>query len=146
MRTYQEHEIESDHIDIYNKNIIILYDNKSVVNYISLDYELRLKTFEEINVVRKNDKNIITIFGCNNLSNMIFLKKRDSAKYLMISAAHSIKLSLNILKKDDDLKEKELRSYTSIKSTHFIKIILCNRRVVTIIYKEHKESYIIKSL
>ena len=37
---------------------------------------------------------------------MIFRRKRDSANYLMISTAHSIKSSLNILKKDDDLKKK----------------------------------------
>ena len=77
---------------------------------------------------------------------MIFRRKRDSANYLMISAAHSINLSLNFLKKDDDLKEKELKSYTSIKSTHIMKIILCNRRVVTVIHKEHKRSYIIRNL
>ena len=73
-------------------------------------------------------------------------KKRDSANYLMISAAHSIKSSLNILKKNDDLKEKKLRSYTSIRSTHIMKIILCNRRVVTIIHRGHKKSYITRSL
>ena len=64
----------------------------------------------------------------------------------MISTAHSIKLNLNILKKDDNLKEKELKSYTSIKSSHIMKIILFNRRVRTIIHKEHKESYITRNL
>ena len=146
MRTCQKHEIKSDHTDINNENIIILYDSKSAVNYISLDCKFRLRTFKKISVVRKNDENIITVFECNDLSNIIFRRKRNSANYLVISTAHLIKSSLNILKKDDDLKEKELRSYTSIRSTHIIKIILCNRRVVTIIHKEYKRSYITKCL
>ena len=146
IRICQKHEIESDHTDINNKNTIILYNSKSAVNYISLNCEFRLRALEEINVVKKNNENIITVLECDDLSNMIFRRKRDSANYLMISAAHSNKSSLNILKKDDDLKEKKLRSYTSIKSIHIIKIILCNRRVITIIHKEHKRSYIIKSL
>ena len=147
MRTCQKHKIESGHTDIDNENTVILYDSKSTVNYISLDCELRLKAFEKTSVVKKNDEDIITIFECDNLSNMIFRKKkRDSANYLMISAAHSIKSSLNILKEDDDLKEKELKSYTNIKSTHIMKTILCNRRVITIIYKEHKRNYIIRNL
>ena len=108
MKTCQKHEIKSDHIDINNENTIILYDSKSAVNYINLDYELRLKAFEETSVVKKNDENIITVFECDDLSNMIFRRKRNSANYLMISAAHSIKSSLNILKKDDDLKEKKV--------------------------------------
>ena len=66
--------------------------------------------------------------------------------YLMISATHSIKSSLNILREDDDLKEKKLRSYISIKSIHIMKIILCKRKVITIIHKEYKKSYIIKIL
>ena len=146
MRTCQKHKIKSDLIDINNEDTVVLYDSKNAVNYINLNCELRLRTFEEINIVRKNDENIIIILECDDLSNMIFRRKRDSANYLMISTAHSIKLSLNILKKDDDLKEKELRSYTSIRSIHIIKIILCNRRVVTIIHKEHKRSYITKNL
>ena len=89
---------------------------------------------------------MITVSECDDLSNMIFRRKRDSANYLMISAAHSIKSSLNILKKDDDLKEKKLKSYTSIKSTHIMKTILCNRRVVTVIHRKHKKSYITKNL
>ena len=146
MRTCQKHEIKLNYTDINNEDTIILYDSKNAVNYINLNCELRLRTLEEINVVRKNDEDIITIFECDDLSNMIFQRKRDSANYLMISAAHSIKLNLNILKKDDDLKEKELRSYTSIKSIYIIKTILCNRRIVMIIYKKHKRSYITKKL
>ena len=146
MRTYQKHEIESDHININNEDTVILYDSKNAVSYINLNCELRLKALGEANVVRKNNENIIIVFECDDLSNMIFRKKRDSANYLMISAAHSIKLNLNILKKDDDLKEKELKSYTSIKSIHIIKTILCNRRVITVIHKEHKRSYIIRNL
>ena len=123
------------------------FDNsKSAVNYINLNCELHLKTFEKTNVVRKNDENMITVLECNDLSNMIFRRKCDSANYLVISATHSIKLSLNILKKDDDLKEKKLRSYISIRSIHIIKIILCNRRVITVIYKRHKKSYITRNL
>ena len=105
MRTCQKHEIESGHTDIDNEGTVILYDSKNAVNYISLDCELRLKAFEETNIIRKNDENIITVLECDDLSNMIFRRKRDSANYLMISVAHSIKSSLNILKKDDDLKE-----------------------------------------
>ena len=146
IRTCQKHEIESDHTDINNENTVILYDSKSVVNYINLSCELRLKALKETSVVKKNNEDIITVLGCDNLSNMIFRRKRDSANYLMISATHSIKSSLNILKKNDDLKEKELRSYTSIKSIHIMKIILCNRRVVTIIHREQKGNYITKDL
>ena len=146
IRTCQKHEIKSDHIDIDNEDTVVLYDSKNAVSYINLDCELRLKVFEETSVIKKNDENIITVSECNDLSNMIFRRKRDSANYLMISATHSIKLSLNILKKDDDLKEKELRSYISIRPTYIIKTILCNRRVVTIIHKEHKRNYIIRSL
>ena len=146
MRTCQKYEIKSSYTDIDNKVTIVLYNNKSAVSYINSDCELRLKKFKETNIVKKNNKNIITVFECDNLSNMIFRKKRDSANYLMISVTHSIKSNLNILKEDDNLKEKELRLYTNIKSTHIIKIILCNRRVVTIIHRRHKKSYIIKSL
>ena len=89
---------------------------------------------------------MITVLECDDLLNMIFRRKRDSVNYLMISATHSIKSSLNTLKEDNDLKEKELKSYTNIKSIHIIKIILCNRRVVTVIHKRHKENYITKSL
>ena len=46
MRTCQKHEIESDYININNKDMIILYDSKSAVNYISLNCELRLKALE----------------------------------------------------------------------------------------------------
>ena len=146
IRIYQKHEIELNCIDINNKITIILYDSKNAVNYINLDCELCLKELGETNVVRKNNENMITIFGCDDLLNMIFRRKRDSANYLMISAAHLIKLNLKILKKDNDLKEKELRPYTSIRSTHIMKIILCNRRVVTVIHREHKRSYITRSL
>ena len=85
---------------------------------------------------------MITVFECDNLLIMIFRRKRDSANYLMISTAHLIRSNLNILKKDDDLKEKELRSYISIRSTHIIKIILIKRKVITIIHREHKRNYI----
>ena len=106
MKICQKHEIESGHTDINNKDTVILYDSKSVVNYISLDCKFCLRALGETNVVRKNNKDMITVLGCNDLWNMIFRKKRDSANYSMISAAHSIKSSLNILKEDDDLKEK----------------------------------------
>ena len=99
MRTCQKHEIKSDHIEVNNENTIVLYNSKSDVNYINLNCEFRLKAFEETNVVKKNDENIIIIFEYDNLSNMIFRRKRNSANYLMISATHSIKSSLNILKK-----------------------------------------------
>ena len=106
MRTCQEHEIDSGHTDINNEDTIVLYDSKNVVNYINLDYELRLRAFEETNVVRKNDENMITVFECDNLSNMIFRKKRDSANYLMISTTHSIKSSLKFWKKTTIWKKK----------------------------------------
>ena len=146
MKICRKHEIELNHTDINNKDIIVLYDSKNAVNYINLNCELRLRMFKEISVVRKNDKNIITVLECDDLSNMIFRRKRDSANYLVISATHSNKSNLNILKKDDDLKKKELKSYTSIKSIHIIKIILCNRKVVTIIYRKHKKNYITRNL
>ena len=112
MRTCQKHEIESDHTDINNKDTVILYDSKNAISYINLNCEFRLRTFEKTSVVRKNDENIITVLECDNLSNIIFRKKRDSANYLMISAAHSIKSSLTILKKNDDLKKKKSWSHT----------------------------------
>ena len=146
MRTCQKHEIESDYIDIDNEGTIVLYDNKSAVSYISLDCKLRLKTLKETRVVKKNNENMITILEYNNLLSMIFRRKRDSANYLMISVTYSIKSSLDILKEDDDLEKKELGSYISIKSTHIMKITLCNRKVVTVIYREHKRSYIIRIL
>ena len=146
MKTCQKHGIESDYTDINNKDTVILYDSKSAVNYINLNCELRLKALKKTSVVSKNDENIITVLECNDLSDMIFRRKRNNANYLVISAAHSIKSSLDILKEDDDLKKKELRSYTSIRSTHIMKIILCNRRVVTAIHREHKRSYITRSL
>ena len=89
---------------------------------------------------------MITVFEYNDLSNMISRRRHDCANYLMISTAHLIKASLNILKEDDDLKEKELRSYMSIRSIHIMKITLCKRKVVTIIHREHKGSYIIRNL
>ena len=146
MRTCQKHEIESDYTDIDNENTIILYNSKSAVNYISLNCELRLRMFKEIKIIRKNDENMITVLECDDLSNMIFRRKRDSTNYLMISTAYSIKSSLNILKEDDDLKEKKLKSYISIRPTHIMKITLCNRQVITIIHRKHKRNYIIKSL
>ena len=146
MRTCQKHEIESDYIDIDNKDMIVLYDSKSAVSYINLNYKFRLKAFKEIKVVKKNDENIITVFKYDDLSSMIFWRKRNSANYLIISTTHSIKLNLNILKEDDDLKEKKLRSYISIRSIHIMKIILYDRKVITVIYKRHKESYITRIL
>ena len=146
MKICQTHEIKSDYIDIDNEDTIIFYDNKSAVSYISLSCELRLRTLEETKVVKKDDENIITIFECDNLLSMIFRKKRDSANYLVISATHSIKSSLNVLKENDDLKEEELRSYTSIRSTHIMKIILRDKKVITIIHKKCKESYITRTL
>ena len=89
---------------------------------------------------------MIIVLRYDDLSSMIFRKKRNSVNYLMISTAHSIKSSLNILKENDDLKEKELRSYINIKSTDIMKITLCNRKVITIIHREHKGSYITKVL
>ena len=74
MRTCQKHEIESGHIDINNEDTIVLYDSKSAVNYISLNCKLRLRALEEINIVKKNDENIITVLECDDLSNMIFQK------------------------------------------------------------------------
>ena len=146
MKTCQTHEKESDYININNKDTIVLYDNKSAVNYISLDCELRLRTLEETKVVKKDDENMITVFRCDDLSNMIFWRKRDSANYLMISATHSIKSSLNVLKEDDDLKEKELESYTNIRSTHIMKTTLRDKKMITIIHRERKESYITRTL
>ena len=146
IKTCQKHEIESGYTGIDNEDTIILYDSKSAVNYISWGCELRLKALRETSVVNKNDKNIITILECDDLLNMIFRRKRNSTNYLVISAAHSIKSSLNTLKEDDDLKEKELGSYTSIRPTHIMRVILCNRRVVTVIHRGHKGSYITRSL
>ena len=146
MKTCQTYGIEPDYIDIGNEGTIVLYDSKSAVNYISLSCELRLRTFRETKVVKKDDENMITIPGCDDLSNMIFRRKRDSADYLMISAEHLIKSSLDVLEEDDDLKEKELGSYTSIRSTHIMKITLCDKKVVTVIHREHKESYITRTL
>ena len=120
--------------------MIVLYDSKSAVSYINLNCKLRLKAFKEVRVVNKNDENMITVLEYDNLSNMIFRRKRDSANYLVISAAHSIKSSLNILKEDDYLKEKKLRSFTSIRSTHIIKTTLCDRKVIMIIHRGHKGS------
>ena len=138
--------ITSRYIDINNKGTIVLYDSKSIVNYINLNCELRLKAFKKISVVQKNDKNIITIFEYDNLLNIIFRRKRDSTNYLMISTTHLMKSNLNILKKDDDLKKRKLRSYTSIKLTHIIKITLCNKKIITIIHRKYKESYITRIL
>ena len=146
MKTCQTHGIESDYIDINNENTVVLYDSKSAISYISLNCKFRLKTLEETKIVKKDDENMITIFRCDDLSNMIFRKKRDSANYLMISTAHSIKSSLNALKENDDLKEKELRSYTSIRSIHIMEITLRDKKVVTIIHREHKGSYITRTL
>ena len=89
---------------------------------------------------------MITVFECDNLIDIIFRKRRNSANYLIILAIHLIKLSLNILKEDDNLKEKELKSYTSIKSTYIMKIILCKRKVITIIYRRYKRSCITRIL
>ena len=146
IRAYQTHDIQSYYIDINNEKIIILYDSKSVVNYISTDCKLRLKAFNRINVIEQNDKKIIIVLECNNLSNIIFRKRRNNANYLMISTTHLIKLSLNILKENDDLKEKKLRSYTSIKSIHIMKITLNKKKVITIIHRDHKESYMMRNL
>ena len=71
---------------------------------------------------------MIIVLECDDLSNMIFWRKRDSVNYLMISMTYLIESSLNILKENDDLKEKELKSYTSIKSIHIMKIILCKKK------------------
>ena len=146
MKIYQKHIIKSQYTDINNEGITILYDSKSAVNYISTDWELRLRALNRTNVVEQNNEKIITVLECNNLSNMSFWKKRDSANYLMISTAHLIKLNLNILKKDIDLKEKKLRSYINIESIRIIKITLYERKVEKIIHKEHKGSYIIRNL
>ena len=146
MRTYQKYDIKSRHTDINNEETIVLYDSKSAVSYINTDCELHLKAFNGTNDIEQNDGKILTIPECNNLSNMIFRRKRDSANYLVISTAYLIKSSLNILKEDNDLKEKELRLYTSIRSTHIMKIILCKRKMVTIIHREYKENYIIRDL
>ena len=146
MKTCQTYEIELNYIDINNEGTIVLYDSKSAVSYISLNCELRLKTFRKTKVVKKDDENMITISECDDLLSMIFRRKRDSVNYLMISAEHSIKSSLNVLKEDDDLKEKELRSYTNIRSTHIMKITLCDKKVITIIHREHKRSYITRIL
>ena len=146
MKTCWNHEIESSYIDIDNKDPVILYGSQSAVNYISLDCELRLKALEETSVVKKNDENIITVSEYDDLSNMIFRRKRDSANYLTISAIHSIKSSLDNLKEDNNLKEKELRSYTSIRSTHIMRITLCDRKMITIIHKKRKKGYITRIL
>ena len=146
MKICQKYDIESRYTNIDNKEIIVLYDSKSAVSYISTDCELRLKALNETNVIKQDDEEMITVFECNNLSNIIFRRKRDSADYLMISTAHLIESSLDILKKDDNLKKKKLRSYTSIRSTHIMEINLCEKKVVTVIHREHKESYIIRNL
>ena len=146
MKTCQTHEIKSDYIDISNKDMIVLYDSKNAVSYISLSCELRLKTLEETKVVKKDDENMITVPECDDLSNMIFRRKRDSANYLMISTTHSIKSSLNALKENDDLKEEELGSYISIRSIYIMKITLRDKKVITIIHKERKENYITRTL
>ena len=146
MKICQKHDIESQYTDINNEGTTILYDSKSAVNYINIDCELRLKVLNRTNVIEQNDKKTITVSEYDDLSNMIFRRKRDSANYLMISIAHLIKSNLNILKEDNNLKEKKLKSYTSIRSVHIIKIILCKRKVITITHKEHKENYIIRNL
>ena len=96
-------------------------------------------------IIKKDDEKMIKIFEYDDFSDMIFRRKRDSANYLMISTAH-LKSYLNVLKKDDDLKEKKLRSYTSIKSIHIIKIILCERKVTTVIHQRNKGNYMTRSL
>ena len=146
MKTCQKHEIESDYTDINNEDTIVLYDSKSAVSYINLDCRLCLKTLKKIKIIKKNGENMITVSEYDNLSSMIFRRKRDNTNYLIILTAHSIKLNLNILKEDNDLKEKKLKSYTSIRSIYIIKIILYDRKVITIIHREHKESYITKIL
>ena len=146
IRTCQKHDIKSQYTDINNKETILLYDSKNVVNYINTDCELRLKIFNRTNLIEHNDEKMITVSECDDLSNMIFRRKRDSANYLMILTTHLIESNLNILKENDDLKKKELRSYTSIRSIHIMKITLCKRKMITIIHREHKENYIIKSL
>ena len=140
MRTCQKHDIKSHHTDIDNEETIILYDSKSAVNYLNTDCELHLKAFIKTNIIKQNNEKIITVFECDNLSDMIFRKKRDSANYLMISTAHLIKSRLNILKGNDNFKEKKSRSYTNIRSIHNMKIVLCKRKMIMIIYRKHKES------
>ena len=103
----QKHKIESHYIDMNNEGTIILYDSKSTINYINLECKLRLRAFRKINVVQKDDENIITVSEYDNLSDMIFRRRRDSANYLMISTVHLMKSSLNILKEDNDLKKKK---------------------------------------
>ena len=144
MKICQKHDIESQYTDIDNEETTILYDSKSAVNYISISCELRLRTLNKTNVVEQDNEKIITVSEYDDLSNMIFRRKRNRANYLMILTAHMIKSSLNILKEDDDLKEKKLRSYINIRSTYIMKIILCKRKVITIIHREHKGSYIIR--
>ena len=73
---------------------------------INTDCELRLKTFNRINVIEQKDEKMITVLECNNLLNMIFRKRRDSTNYLIILTAYLIKSSLNILKENDNLKKK----------------------------------------
>ena len=145
MRICQKYEIESYYIYINNEGTIILYNKKSAINYISKDFKIRLRAFNETDVVEQNDEKIIIIFECNR-PDMIFRRKRDSADYLMILTTYLIKSSLKILKEDNNLKDKELGSYISIRSTHIIKITLCKRKVITIIHRKHKGNYIIRNL
>ena len=76
------------------------------MSYINIDCELRLKALNEINVVEQDDEKMITVLEYDDLSDMIFQRKYDSANYLMISTVYLITSSLNILKEDDDLKKK----------------------------------------
>ena len=146
MRTCQKHTMKSVCVNINKERIIVLYDRKNIINYISLDCELCLKALNETIIIEYNDEKMIKNFKYDDFSETIFRKRRDNANYLMILTLYLTKSELNTLKENDDLKEKELRSYTSIKSIYIIKIILCKRKVTTIIYREYKESYITRRL
>ena len=114
MRTYQTHDIQSHYIDINNERIIILYDSKSAVNYINTNCELCLKALNRINIIEQNDEKMITILEYNNLSNITFRKRRNSANCLIISTVHLIKSSLDILKEDNENWKKKSWDHTRV--------------------------------
>ena len=120
MRTCQKHDMRSACIGIGNERTIVLCDRKSIINYISLDCELRLRTLNEIIVIEYDDEKMIKILKYNDFPETIFRRKCNSTNYLMISTAYLTKSQLNVLKENDDLKKKELRSYTSIKLIHIM--------------------------
>ena len=123
MRTCQKHDIESYHTDIDNEGTIILYDSNSVVSYINTDCELRLRAFNKTNIIKQNNKKMITVLECDDLSNMIFRKKHDSTNYL------------------NDINS----TFKQIKSKHFKRKRRSERKRVEVIHQHkinsHHENY-----